>query len=83
MNPISDGQGDTETRTAGATLAEQRETIGQRLWDGASGAEVMAALTEGRAAIHLAWWARAHLASTVPRTIPRNDGRVGGWTSAR
>jgi len=46
VNPISDGQGDTETRTAGATLAEQRETIGQRLWDGASGAEVMAALTE-------------------------------------
>ena len=46
MNPISDGQGDTETHTAGATLAEQRERIRQRLWDGASGAEVMAALTE-------------------------------------
>jgi len=46
VSPIPDGQRDIETQTAGATLAGQRETIRQRLWDGASGAEVMAALTE-------------------------------------
>ncbi|MGH7207594.1 MAG: [protein-PII] uridylyltransferase, partial [Nitrospiraceae bacterium] len=46
MSPIPDGQRDTETQTAGATLAEQRETIGQRLWGGTSGTEVLAALTE-------------------------------------
>ena len=46
MSPIPDDQRDTKTQSAGATLAEQRETIRQRLWDGASGAEVMAALTE-------------------------------------
>ena len=46
MSPIPDDQRDTKTQSAGATLAEQRETIRQRLWDGASGAEVIAALTE-------------------------------------
>ena len=45
-NPSSSSVPTVDTSTVGAFLAEQRRIIGQRVMDGATGAETMAAMTE-------------------------------------
>jgi [protein-PII] uridylyltransferase len=45
-DPASSPSPTVDTSTVGAVLAEQRRIIGQRVMEGATGAETMAAMTE-------------------------------------
>ncbi len=46
VNMSNSAGGDVEAATLGAFLAEQRRAIGQRVMEGASGVETIAAMTE-------------------------------------